>query len=177
MAQIDPKDVLRTARKLVKRGDFAGALEKYVWIHRHAVEHDVLFHGVRLSYALYEWLELGEAYPRARLALIHERDKAVRDLRGPRPTYSKFQDLVSMNQALDQNELTSALFRELSVRNAKFARKNLDIALDALMMTHDYELILSVFDEAASAFRDDSDNVFAGKTLYGRSRVIAIRKP
>jgi len=69
MTRIDPKDVLRTARKLVKRGDFAGALEKYLWIHWHAVEYDVLFHGIRLFYALYEWLDLGVTYA-SRIFLI-----------------------------------------------------------------------------------------------------------
>lgn len=66
--------VLREARQLVKSGQHAAALEKYIWFHDHALDFDRMLVGVRLSYAIDEWVVLGEVYPPAREALERVRD-------------------------------------------------------------------------------------------------------
>ncbi len=65
----DPLQTLRDARDAARRGAHAEALEKYLWFHHHALEHRPSLTGVRLSYAISEWVELGNAYPPAREAL------------------------------------------------------------------------------------------------------------
>ncbi|MDX1982468.1 MAG: hypothetical protein SFV51_19490, partial [Bryobacteraceae bacterium] len=61
----DPRQILAGARLDARQGDYAEALQKYLWFHHHALEHDMALSGVRLSYALNEWWELGKAYPPA----------------------------------------------------------------------------------------------------------------
>jgi len=54
--------VLREARQLVKSEQYAAALEKYIWFHDHALAFDRALAGVRLSYAIFEWLDLGKVW-------------------------------------------------------------------------------------------------------------------
>ena len=65
----DARQVLRDAREEARRGAHAEALEKYLWFYHHALEHSPALSGVRLSYAISEWVELGNAYPPALEAL------------------------------------------------------------------------------------------------------------
>lgn len=55
-----PSSVLDEARELEEQGEYAKALEKYLWFHRHALEHDSTAAGVRVSFALGAWARLGE---------------------------------------------------------------------------------------------------------------------
>lgn len=52
-------EALRQARQFVKSHEYAAALEKYIWFHHHALEIDRNLVGVRLSYAISEWVALG----------------------------------------------------------------------------------------------------------------------
>jgi hypothetical protein len=63
MTEADPKEILRQARQLVKSEQYAAALEKYIWFHDHALDADRALAGVRLSYAILEWVDLGGLYP------------------------------------------------------------------------------------------------------------------
>src|SRR5712691_4761867 len=53
----DPLQTLRDARDAARRGAHAEALEKYLWFHHHALEHRPSLTGVRLSYAISEWVQ------------------------------------------------------------------------------------------------------------------------
>ncbi|HKB15254.1 MAG TPA: hypothetical protein VKF62_04275, partial [Planctomycetota bacterium] len=58
--------VLDEAEALREQGKYEEALQKHIWIHEHSLEQDAAFVGVRLSYALSDWIELGAKYPKAR---------------------------------------------------------------------------------------------------------------
>jgi hypothetical protein len=55
-----PKDkaeqALVDARRLAQTGDYAGALEKHVWFHDNALAIRPGYYGVRLSFALADWV-------------------------------------------------------------------------------------------------------------------------
>ena len=94
----DPKEVLREARQLVKLQQYAEALEKYLWFHDHALDAARSLAGVRLSYAIAEWVDLGEVYPPARRALESVRDAKAESLRQGTYDASLFHDVASINQ-------------------------------------------------------------------------------
>src|SRR4051794_1771272 len=73
-AQDDARQVLADAKRLEEQGDFSGALAKYIWFHDNALKSDPSLGGVRLSYALRDWIKLGKQYPEAL-----ERLKSIRD--------------------------------------------------------------------------------------------------
>jgi tetratricopeptide (TPR) repeat protein len=132
---VDPGQVLKDARNAVRRGDYAEALEKYLWFYHHALEHDESFSGVRLSYAIYEWIELGEVYPPAREALESIQSSNLRLLQDGSRNPSLFHDFASINKGLGRDELTSGVFAGLAESDPKFARRCFPFALAAVMST------------------------------------------
>jgi hypothetical protein len=95
-----PRTVLAEARHLAAEAKYDEALEKYLWFHRHALEHDQALAGVRLSFALAEWFELGQKYPPARQALLAARDEAAAAIERGEGSFSLFHDVASINRLL-----------------------------------------------------------------------------
>ncbi len=135
----DALQVLRNARDAALRGAHAEALEKYLWFHHLALEHSPALAGVHLSYAISEWVELGNAYPPAlealesiqsnNLRLLHEGSERLR-----------FHEFASINWYLGRFELTSSLFAELAEHQPEFAQTCFPVALPALVRTRSFAL-------------------------------------
>src|SRR5690349_21544262 len=73
-ADPDPQQILNEARDDARAKHYEEALEKYVWFHEHALEYRPSMSGVRLSFALSDWVKLGESYPPALVKLREIRD-------------------------------------------------------------------------------------------------------
>src|SRR5436190_22804607 len=73
-----PSKILDEAKEQRQHGEYEQALQRHIWYHNHALEFEPSLTGVRLSFALAEWIELGRRYPRARRALIEIRDEKTR---------------------------------------------------------------------------------------------------
>jgi hypothetical protein len=136
----DPREVLRQAGQLVKLQQYAGALEKYLWFHDHALDADRSLAGVRLSYALAEWVDLGEVYPPARRALESVRDAKAESLKQGTYDASLFHDVASINRALGQVERTRHLFKTIADADRGVAEKCFHIALESLVHTKEFGL-------------------------------------
>jgi hypothetical protein len=65
------------ARLAAREGRHQEALDGLLWFHHHALEEQRSLRAVRLSYALYEWLDLGRVYPPARQALEDVREQTA----------------------------------------------------------------------------------------------------
>jgi hypothetical protein len=109
VSNINPSDVLREARLLVNSHQYAEALEKYIWFHEHALDADLSFAGVRLSYAISEWVDLGDVYPPALTALKGVRDAKIESLMNGTFDARLFHDVAAINRALGQVERTGEL--------------------------------------------------------------------
>jgi hypothetical protein len=140
MTDVDPSKVLREARDLAKYGKYAEALEKYQWLYENLLAYDPTWCGVRNSVALSYWVELGESYPPARLALESVRDTKAKALREGSLERQLFSDVSAINKELDQIGQTSDLFKEISERDQEFAQKCFPLARIALVHTRDYAL-------------------------------------
>ena len=70
--EIDPSDVLAEARDAYSQNKHQLALEKYQWFYRNALKHNEAYYGVRLSYCINEWADLGKIYQPACDALREE---------------------------------------------------------------------------------------------------------
>jgi len=55
----DPEKVLARARSYRLSGQFEKALQDHIWFHENALKHKPALYGVRLSFALQEWVNLG----------------------------------------------------------------------------------------------------------------------
>lgn len=136
----DPRQILMEARQAARLGAHAEALQKYLWFHHHALEHDVALTGVRLSYALGEWFELGNAYPPALDALELVQAANSQSLQGDARDRTTFHDFASINDRLGQSGRTSSMFREIAERQPEFAKECWLLALPSLIRTRDFGL-------------------------------------
>jgi hypothetical protein len=144
MSEANPKSVLREARQLVKAHDYATALEKYIWFHDHALSADPSFAGVRLSYAITEWVELGEHYPPARKALEKMRDAKTEALVQGTGDAHLFHDVAAINRELGQSKRTSDLFKIVAATDRNhIGEKCFRIALEALVDAKEFDLARS----------------------------------
>jgi hypothetical protein len=136
----DPRQVLEDAREAARRGAHAEASEKYLWFYHHALEHRPSLTGVRLSYAISEWVELGNAYPPAMEALELIQSNNLRLLKGGSCERLRFHDFASINRYLGRFELTTSLFAELAEHQPEFAQTCFRAALPALIRTRSFVL-------------------------------------
>jgi len=107
--------VFREAVRDVVAGRHQPALEKLLWFHQNAVRVRPSLSGVRRSYALRAWKDLGDIYPPAMKALRRSRDvarSAVRAHKG-RDASDHFADFKAINEYLGEDAKTVRLFKWL----------------------------------------------------------------
>jgi hypothetical protein len=136
----DPRQVLTDAREAARRGAFAEALEKYLWFHHHALEHRPSLTGVRTSYAISEWVELGNVYPPALEALESIQSNNLNLLKAGPCEPARFHEFASFNRYLGRFELTTKVFAELAEHQPEFAKTCFRAALPALIRTRSFAL-------------------------------------
>jgi tetratricopeptide (TPR) repeat protein len=117
-----PRIVLNAARSAVGAGDYGKALEHYEWFFDHALDDDPgSFYGVRLSYCLNEWSNLGRSYPPALERLLWKRDESLRLLAATRDP-ERFHDFKSICEALqEESPLPLEKFTELHSADRELA--------------------------------------------------------
>lgn len=134
------EEALNAARSLAAEGKFEQALEKQVWFHNHALEVNPSYYGVRLSYALSDWIQLGEKYPAALAKLKGIRDEKTSRLLAAEKDRQIFNDVVRINDHLNESEATVGLFKKLDVTQSDFAGSVYDLADEALVAAREYNL-------------------------------------
>ena len=75
--EIDPRVILNEARNAYKDKNYSIALSKYQWFYDNSIEINKSFYGVRLSYCLNEWADLGKIYKPANEALIELKETTL----------------------------------------------------------------------------------------------------
>ena len=136
----DPSLVLDEARNLARAGRYEEALQRQIWFRDHALRKGVGMGGVRQSFALSDWLELGKKYPPAHQALVDRRDKDRAACLGEGGTSQDFSDVASINGYLDEDDGTIALFRQLDAEKPRLARASIHYAKTKLVEAGEYRL-------------------------------------
>ena len=124
---------LDDARKYVQTGEYARALERHEWFHENALRIRPSYRGVRLSFALSYWKELGEKYPPAIASLKSIRDAGASAILAGSDSRDVFIDVVSINRTLGDDALSISLFKNLEVKNPQLAKKVFDRVEDVLL--------------------------------------------
>jgi hypothetical protein len=107
----DIHNYLHNTQDLVHKGQYQEALERYIWFHDHALEQDNNLYGVRLSFALSYWKNLGSLHPRALTALRDTRDNKTALLKTGKGNPNLFADVMGINRTLDEDAKTLDLFK------------------------------------------------------------------
>ena len=131
---------LRAARQAIDDGRYEEALADLVWFHHHALAEQRSLYGVRLSYAIAFWLDLGKVYPPALDALTGLREqKAQTLLRGEGDT-ALFHDLSAIDDMMGRQRATYAFYVMLAERQPELAARCADLALPAIVEAGDHRL-------------------------------------
>lgn len=139
----DPVAIRKEAREDAKAGRFEIALAKRLWYHENVLDLRPSQSGVRLSFALSEWLELGEEYPPALAKMKQLRDVAEQRIRDPEKVLVKFEDFqayAAFNRTLREPERTLDTFRWLDKTDPEDAEHVFRLARKALIQTEAYQL-------------------------------------
>jgi hypothetical protein len=141
----NPKSILNEAQSDARSGQYASALAKYVWFYKNALKYAPAMRGVRLSFALGYWADLGASYPPALEQLKGARDEAAE---------SAFGDFVAINAVLKNDSSTAGLFTWLDANKPAIAKSVFDRdqywLLLALVKTKNYSLCGRYIDPDAS---------------------------
>ena len=136
----DPREVLNEARDLARQAKYEEALQKHLWFHENALKHQPSMTGVRLSFALAYWIELGEQYPQARQALVAIRDKTNTAIREGNGSFELFHDVSAINGYLKEAPKTVELFKILHERLPDLAKRCYPAVEEELAAQGDYKL-------------------------------------
>ncbi|HKI68635.1 MAG TPA: hypothetical protein VKA67_03545, partial [Verrucomicrobiae bacterium] len=138
----NPQVILDEAEADAKNGNYTNALAKQIWIYDNSLKYEPAFAGVRLSFALQDWIHLGKVYPPALEKLKAVRDKAgenAGNMTGQK-LYEAFEDFEAINNALGQDVKTKELFSWLDSNKLVEARDVFNLAEPALVKSKAYRL-------------------------------------
>lgn len=147
----DLQKILESAQSLTSEGSYEDALQRFLWYFNHS-RNDSSQGGVRLSFALSSWIELGRRYPKARQALIETRDADMRQFSNGGGYSALFQEIASINQYLEDSGATAALFKTIENRDPQLGRECFFFAEDILMQKGDYETCRQYIGDPQAAF-------------------------
>ena len=142
-----PHERLRAARDAALGGLHEVALQEYIWFFHHALAEQPSLSGVRRSFALSYWIDLGADYPPALRALEGLRDDcALKLLRGD-AGLAVFRDVTSINHYLEATERTYELYKSMMEAVPELAKSCGEDALPAIVQAKDFRLALQLLPE------------------------------
>lgn len=162
----DMQKYLTDTQALVKSGEYEEALARFVWFHDHALEHNPAMYGVRLSFALSYWKQLGDAYPPALAALKQTRDDKTGVLEDGNGDRSLFHDVVALNRTLGDEDKTVELFRILDQTREGMATECWAMAQEAVISQKAYDLARKYMGNPEREFGKIKESYERNKALY-----------
>jgi hypothetical protein len=113
-AQQDMQAYLRETQAKVQAGAYEEALERFIWFYENSLQYRPSMAGVRNSFALGDWMRLGEVYPPAFGALVAKRDETLARLLQNPLDRSLLIDLRALNRTLEQEQRTIQVFEQIA---------------------------------------------------------------
>ncbi len=140
---------------MVKEGRYIEANLRYKWFHDHALEHNPSMAGVRLSFALGYWKQLGDVYPPALEAMQQVRDEKTSRIREGEGDFRLFHDVYALNRTLEEDQKTLDLFYVLDQKQIGLAKQCWDIVETEIIKRKDKSLIIKYAGEPRQAFQEN----------------------
>ena len=163
----DMQKYLSVTQDLVRQGKNQEALERFLWFHDHALEHEPAMYGVRLSFALSYWKQLGDGYPPALTAMKKTRDDKTILLENQKGNRFLFQDVVSLNETLGEGSKTIDLFRKLDQEQKDLATQCWDMAEEAIIKAKAYDLARKYIGNPVREFGKEKAMYDQNTAMYG----------
>jgi hypothetical protein len=148
MVTLTAHDRLSAAREAALSGNHELALSEYVWFHDHALEYEAALYGVRLSFALSYWVDLGKSYPYALEVLRKIRREKAQKIALGNGERELFHDVAAIDRALSEPHATASLFVQLDEKQVELAKRCADLARTALVQSENYPLAAKYLPDA-----------------------------
>lgn len=145
---------LINAHRAAQEGRHDFALREFVWFHDNALAENPALYGVRLSFALGYWHELGQSYPSALQELRRVRDAKTALLSAGSGTRDLFDDVAAINMELGEVNVTVALFEELHAKQPHLAVECSRLVRSQLVATGKFELASKYLSNPDAHVRD-----------------------
>src|SRR5437016_1020215 len=107
----DPQKAREFAIAYRKEGKYEEALEMHEWFHFNALSIRPSLYGVRLSFALSEWMELAEIYPKAKERLLEIRSDETTKIKNGTWQFQDFHDVREISRKLKDERVSVELFK------------------------------------------------------------------
>jgi hypothetical protein len=120
--ETDPGDILQEAREACASKHYSLSLEKYRWFFDNALKIKKSYYGVRLSYCLSEWADLGNVYSPALEKLTLLKESALKEFRNTN-SHCQFHEYESICNALGCPEEPVKVFEEIAIKDKALAEK------------------------------------------------------
>ena len=134
----DPHQILSEARDDRRAGRFEDALRKHLWFQRESLKYEPALVGVRGSFAMADWAQLGRKYAPAMQALLRERSERAADVAAGRDVLASFGDVAAIDRALDDWNETYRLFALIEGRDEALALRASRYAHEAFVEMKDF---------------------------------------
>lgn len=144
---------LSEIRKLITDGKYEEALQKHLWFHEESKK-SAGMGGVRLSYALSQWKDLGSKYPKALDAFKGIRDRHEKTLLAGQSGFSAFHEYAAFNDKLKEDDKTYKLFKTLHTKYPSTASDCFRVAMDLVIEHKDYELCAAYMKDPIKLYED-----------------------
>lgn len=167
----DMQEYLSTTHDLVRQGEHEEALERFIWFHNHALEHDRAMYGVRLSFALGYWKQLGDAHPPALEAMEEIRDEKTKLLKDGGGDFALFHDVLALNRTLGENRKTIQLFEQIDEEQPERAKEFWRVAKDLVLDQKRYDLARKHLKDPVQAFNEAKADYERNLALYDNPQV------
>jgi hypothetical protein len=127
------------------------------------LEYSPSLQGVRLSFALGEWVELARRYPKAKTALIEIRDGDTRKFVEGQGSVELFRDVAAINGEWGNDDATCALFKFVGDHDPALAKRCYTTAEALLVKRGEYGLCLGYIPDYQAKFEGLRQNWQQGK--------------
>jgi hypothetical protein len=124
----NPSEILHSAVDDTRDGSHKQALAKFLWFHQNALHYDRALYGVRLSFALSDWLDLAAVYPPARDSFIFTRNQTEAAYRLDPSNFDLFTDVAVLNDHLGDGNRTADFFSHVAESDHRAAQRLYHVA-------------------------------------------------
>jgi hypothetical protein len=177
--EVNAHERLSAGLNAAMNGRHEEALGHFIWFHDHALQEEPALYGVRLSFALSYWKDLGENYPKALTVLRRKRDEKARALLRGEGGRQLFHDVESINDTLGEQRKTSLLYVRLSRLRPDLARQCSGLALPAVVASENFKLAEQLIREPLERARrlgaDLNENIAQQATKPRHHMIVARR--
>lgn len=169
-SQLDPATVFQEAIRATDEGRYEEALSHHVWYHEHALSTDRSHYGVRLSFALADWVRLGQKYPPALDKLKSIRSDKTAQILSGRTSRELFHDVKSINEHLGDQKATVDLFKSLDSELPLFAKQVYELAEESLVNQNEFFLASKYITDPVSRLKKAQSQYLEGMKFAATSR-------